>query len=204
MFAAKGTPFDKRFPGLCGEKLTIIIATILFRIPVVRDFFLEWNYVDASREVANSVLASGRSIVVIPGGEQESVMTIKGEDIVVLWKRKGFIRLALAHGADIVPVFGAGTTDTFVTYPSVFGFRRWLQKSLGVAMAVYRGQYFTPLPFKDAPQRVLIGEPIGTPAPRVKGTRPDEELVDEYHKKYIAALKELHAKHVKDRPLRVI
>jgi len=49
----------------------------------------------------------------------------------------------------------------------------------------------------------LVGEPIKTPAPKVKGERPDDNLVNEYHVKYISALKKLHAKHVTDRVLEI-
>lgn len=71
MFAAKGTPFDKRFPGLCGEKLSGLVASVLFYLPTVRDFFLEWPYIDASRKVASQALKQGRSLYIIPGGEKE-------------------------------------------------------------------------------------------------------------------------------------
>mmetsp|Transcript_30617 Transcript_30617/g.46694 ORF Transcript_30617/g.46694 Transcript_30617/m.46694 type:complete len:394 (-) Transcript_30617:357-1538(-) len=204
MFAEKGSPFDQRFPGLCGERLNGLIASVLFYIPVVRDFFLQFPYIDASRKCASKALAQGQSLYIIPGGEEENVLTHYGKDIVVLKKRKGFIRLALSYGADLVPVFGAGTTDTFVTYPELFGIRKWLQKRFRISMELYRGRWFTPLPFTNTPQRVLIGKPIPTPTPKVKGAKPDDALVDEYHAKYIAALKELHDKHVKDRPLIIL
>jgi hypothetical protein len=35
----------------------------------------------------------------------------------------------------------------------------------------------------------------------VAGEKPDEALVDEYHAKYVQALKEMHAAHVTDRTL---
>ena len=60
------------------------------------------------------------------------------------------------------------------------------------------------MPYKDKPVRILIGKPIQTPTPKVKGEKPDPKLVDEYHAKYVAALKELHDAHVKDRPLKIL
>lgn len=129
--------------------------------------------------------------------------TTKGRDIVVLKKRKGFIRLALSHGADIVPVCGIGNSDTYRTYDFMIKQRMWLQKNAGIALPIFHGRAFTPLPYK-VPIKVLIGEPIKTPEPKVRGKRPDEALVDEYHAKYIAALKDLHAKHVSDRVLEIM
>ena len=204
MFAAAGTPFDRRFPGLAGKKLVGLIATVLFIVPIIRDFFLEWPYIDASRKVASEALNAGLSLYLIPGGEEEVVVTKYSEDATVLMKRKGFIRLALSYGADIVPVWGAGTTDSFRTYPAIFGFRKWVQKNLGIAIANYHGRGGTPLPYKDKPVRILIGKPIPTPMPKVRGEKPDPKVVDEYHAKYVAALKELHDAHVKDRPLKIL
>lgn len=204
MFAAKGSPFDRRFPGLCGERLNGLIASVLFYIPVLRDFFLQFPYIDASRKYASQALSQGQSLYIIPGGEEENVLTTNGHDIVVLKKRKGFIRLALSYGADLVPVFGVGTSDTFVTYPELFGLRKWIQKKFRISVELYRGRWFTPLPFSNTRQRVLIGKPIPTPTPKVKGAKPDDALVEEYHAKYITALKELHDTHVKDRPLVIL
>ena len=129
--------------------------------------------------------------------------TTKGRDIVVLKKRRGFIRLALSYGVDIVPVFGVGNSDTYTTYGFMAKQRQWLQKRFGVALPIFHGRYFTPLPYK-VPIKTLIGEPIPTPKPKVKGEKPSDELVDKYHAMYIDALKKLHAEHVHDRVLQIM
>mmetsp|Transcript_17283 Transcript_17283/g.25090 ORF Transcript_17283/g.25090 Transcript_17283/m.25090 type:complete len:376 (-) Transcript_17283:563-1690(-) len=200
-FTSYGSDFDKKFPGLVG-RITGLAATVMFKLPLVREIFIKWGYIDASRKYANKALLCGRSILVCTGGEEESMYTTGGRDIVVLEKRKGFIRLALSHGADIVPVFGVGNTDTYRTYDFMTKQRMWLQKNLSLAVPIFHGRLFTPLPYK-VPINVLIGEPIKTPAPKVKGERPDDNLVNEYHGKYISALKKLHAKHVTDRVLEI-
>lgn len=171
IFTTKGSEFDRVFPCLVGSKLTGLAATIIFKLPLVREFFIYMGYVDASRSVANEVLACGRSVFVCTGGEAESMLTTVGEDIVVLKRRKGFVRLALAHGADLVPVFGVGNTDLYKTYAFLGGFRRWLQKNFGVALPIFHGRFLSPLPFKR-PVRVLVGEPIRTPELKARGERP--------------------------------
>lgn len=113
LFSTPGSDFDKKFPGLVGQKLTGLAATVMFKLPVVRELFLNMGYVDASRSVAAKTLEHNRSIYVCTGGEEESMYTTMGRDIVVLKKRKGFVRLALSYGADIVPVFGVGNTDLY-------------------------------------------------------------------------------------------
>ncbi len=63
-FHCKGTPFDKRFPGICDNKLSGIAASIVFKLPGVREFFLSLNYIDASRQVVESALEANRSLFI--------------------------------------------------------------------------------------------------------------------------------------------
>lgn len=145
-------------------------------------------------------LEQGQSLYIVPGGEEESMWTHQGKDIVVLKHRKGFVRLALSYGADLVPVFGAYNTDVDKTYSFAFQWRLRLQKKTGIALPIFHGRCFTTLPY-PVPMNLLVGKPIPTPAPKVLGARPDEKLVEEYHTKYIQALEEMHATHVHDRTL---
>lgn len=125
----------------------------------------------------------------------------------VLSTRKGFVRLAALHGATLVPVFGAGVSDLYSTYDlGTLGLRLWVQKALGVALPVFHGRALSPLPYKS-PVRVLVGEGIDVPK-FVGDVEADKDrlnkIVDEYHAKYVEALKKLHADNVKDRTLKII
>ncbi|CAB9496097.1 wax alcohol acyltransferase 2 [Seminavis robusta] len=214
LLASPDTPFDQQFPGLVSgsaktpkHPFTGLAATIMFKIPVVREFFLVFGYIDASRHVADAALDAGKSIFVVTGGEEESMYaTSTGsggqEDILVLKNRKGFVRLALKHGASLLPIFGVGNNDTFVRYNFAMGFRQWIQKTFKIALPIFHGRFFTPLPY-HTPIKVIVGEPIHVPKPTDTNAKPDEKLVNEYHQKYIEALKEIHAKFA-DRPLRIV
>jgi 1-acyl-sn-glycerol-3-phosphate acyltransferase len=199
-FNNENSAFRRCFPGLSGPKLTGVAATVLFKIPVVREGFLLMGYIDASRKVCSDALSKGQSLFICTGGEEESMLTQKGQDLVVLKKRKGFIRLALRYGADLVPVFGAGNNDTYDTYSFGLRWRSWFQKKTGIALPIFHGRWFTPLPY-PVPIKILVGKPIQTPTPKSPGAMPDEELVEEYHSRYINELKQLHGMHVHDRTL---
>lgn len=186
--------FAKLFPNVSGRKLTGLVASVIFKIPVVREMFLYMGYVDASRSIASKALAAGQSIFVCVGGEEESLLTTPGKDIYVLIKRKGFIRLALSHGASLVPVLGIGTNEAYTTYSALFKSRVWLQKNFGIALPIFHGRWFSPLPH-PVPIKVVVGEPIPTPKPDIPGEKPTEELIDEFHAKYIEAVRKLHAQH---------
>ena len=202
-FHCKGTPFDKRFPGICDNKLSGLAASIVFKIPGVREFFLSLNYIDASRKVVKNALEANRSLFICTGSGEESLLTKHGEDVLVLSRRRGFIRMALMFGCDIVPIFSVGNSDLFSTYSLGMGIRMWLQKKLHISIPIFHGRYLTPLPYK-VPIRVLVGEPLTVSQPKVRGANPDEEIVDDYLKKYIERVKDMHKKHTRNRKLTII
>mmetsp|Transcript_22819 Transcript_22819/g.51725 ORF Transcript_22819/g.51725 Transcript_22819/m.51725 type:complete len:381 (+) Transcript_22819:237-1379(+) len=201
LFHNKGSPFDERFPGICGN-ISGLAATVVFKLPGVREFFLSLPYIDASRPVAEKALKAERNLFVCTGSGEESLLTTQGEDILVLSRRKGFIRLAMAYGCAVVPVFGLGNNDLFVTYPYFSGFRMWLQKKLHVSIPLFRGRFFTPLPFRTK-IKVVIGEPLVMPKPKVRGKRPDEKDVEKFLQIYIERVKELHKNHGNGRKLTI-
>ena len=55
------SPFDSRFGVVSEGRMTGLAASVIFRIPVVRELFLSMGYVDASRSVANKVLEKVRT-----------------------------------------------------------------------------------------------------------------------------------------------
>jgi hypothetical protein len=199
-FTTPGGIIDQQFPGLVGHALTGIAASVMFHYPCVRESSFHMGYIDANRKTCADALAKGRSLHIVVGGEEELMYTTQGQDIVVLKKRKGFVRLALSYGVDLVPVFGVGNTDAYKTYTFGLKYRLWLQKKFGIALPIYHGRYFTPLQYPVS-MKILIGKPIQTPKPQIMGAKPDDRLVDEYHAKYVEALTEMHAKHVHDRTL---
>ena len=203
LFHRKDTPFDRRFPGICENKLSGLAASVVFKLPGVREFFLSLPYIDASRSVAEKALKEDRSLFVCTGSGEESLLTKRGEDVLVLSKRKGFIRLALSYGCDVVPIFGVGNSDLFQTYSFGMGIRMWLQKALHVSIPIFHGRYLTPMPYKTK-IKVLVGEPLHIPKPKVKGERPDEKVVEDYLKMYIERVKELHKEKGDGRKLQII
>lgn len=184
VFGLRCSQLRTRFPRL---RCVGLAAAVMFKLPGVREIFLHMGYVDASRSVAQKCLDSGASIFVCTGGEKESLLSKPGVDAVVLEHRKGFVRLALASGARVVPVFGFGNTDLYPTYDILSGLRAWIQRTLALALPVFHGRFFlTPLPYRK-PLHIVVGDPVDYPSA--------DTSLDEYHAAYLAALQALHKKH---------
>lgn len=93
-------------------------------------------------------LDRGNSIMLVPGGAQESLLATTGRNELVLEKRRGFVKLALLTGASLVPVYSFGETDVFETVQLAEGswmanLQLWLQKKLGFAIPLMFGRALT-------------------------------------------------------------
>lgn len=62
----------------------------------------------AHRENANRVLATGGDLLVYPGGDLDAYRSFKRRNEIVLFPRTGFVQVAQAHGAPIVPIVAYG------------------------------------------------------------------------------------------------
>lgn len=192
--ALDGMLFDA-LPNI-GKNITTLAATVLFRIPLVRELALWTNCVDASRSVADKLLEKGKSVLVLPGGQAEQIRTVYGREIVYLNKRKGFIKLAMTHGVPVVPVYVFGASDYFYTSSFALEFRLWMVKALGISIPLAFGQYYTPLCPLAVATNVVFGDPFLF-EPKIKGS-PSPEEVDQAHKLFCLALSSLFDSHKKD------
>lgn len=66
-----------------------------------------------SKRSCASILENGpgTSITIVVGGAAESLSAHPGTADLTLKKRLGFIKMAIRHGADLVPVFSFGEND---------------------------------------------------------------------------------------------
>jgi len=170
-------------------------ASIVFRIPLYRDVLLWLGVVDAGRKTARAVLGSGRSLYVLPGGELEQIQTVEGKNQVYA-SRKGFVRLAVEYGVDVVPVYAFGEVNLYSTSNFLFHFRKWVCKQFYVALPIaYRTIGGVPLVFpvcspKRTPVTVCFGVPVSVTKMAPSNSKFEEE-VDKGHDEFLKHLQNL-------------
>ena len=117
-FAAFGTEalgFSQLFPGITNTLLTLDSN---FRIPLYREYALKLGLGSVDRSSCENLLSKGgpngegmgRAITIVVGGARESLDAQPGKMRLVLKRRKGFVKLAVREGADLVPVLGFGVS----------------------------------------------------------------------------------------------
>jgi len=88
-----------------------VTADMALRFPVFRHLLGWVGAIGASSSSMQKHLKQGDSLCLIPGGIAEMFLTTPTEDIALLRERKGFVRIALQTGVDIVPVYCFGNNQ---------------------------------------------------------------------------------------------
>lgn len=176
----------RTFPNL--GTFRAVTASVLFFIPGMREIALYTHGIDAGRDSVDKALGKGHSIFVVPGGEHEMMLTRYQEETVYLRKRKGFVRLALKHGARVVPSYVFGNVDLYKTSDFLLGFRFWVMKKFYVAVPIATGAFGLPAVPLRVPVNIVFGRPLGPFPKPPRGEEPDPALVDEVHAAYIEEL----------------
>jgi len=162
----------------------LAVASVLFRIPLIRCFCFWGGCVPAVRKRLTDILAKGESVAILPGGIAEIFVQSRDAEYIFLRERKGFVRMAIEMGVDIVPVYHLGNTSLFDYSKNNF-LSKWSRK-LQISLVVFWGRFFLPLPYRK-PVVMVIGEPITVK----KNSNPSADEIDEIHSKVIEALGKL-------------
>lgn len=188
-----GTAWRKLYPKITARWGSFGGAFVL---PGVREFSLCCGCLDASRSVLTRAIERGENVILLPGGEKEMMLT-DGESTetqLVLGDRKGFVRLAVTHGMDLVPgfCFGEKWVHHAVRLPKPL--RAFLYRHLRIAGVVLTGRWgctFLGEIEKADGSPLRLGYVWGTPIRVEQRTEPSEEYIDEVHAKFVAAMKDI-------------
>ncbi len=205
-FGSDACGFSRKFPGI---DLRLLTLALNFYCPFLREFLLHMGICSASRKSCDQILGRGQgsAIALVVGGAAESLETEPGTYRLTLRDRKGFVRVALNNGADLVPTIGMGENSLFDTLyypPNSLGrkLQEFVRKKLGFATPIFYGRGMFNYSFGILPHRrpvvVVVGKPIRIPEipEHLKGanlvkTEEGRALVDKYHQMYITELRNL-------------
>ncbi|XP_055278655.1 2-acylglycerol O-acyltransferase 2 [Moschus berezovskii] len=196
----ESTGFSSLFPGI---RPHLMMLNLWFWTPFFRDYIMSGGLVPVDKESAAHILSrkgGGNLLTVIVGGVQEALDARPGGYKLVLRNRKGFIRLALMHGAALVPVFSFGENDIFKQVENSPGsWVRWfqdrLQKIVRVSIPLFYGRGVFQYSFGLMPYRRPITTVVGKPIEVQKTPHPSQEEVDRLHQRYMKELENLFEAH---------
>ncbi|KAK9525212.1 hypothetical protein VZT92_017534 [Zoarces viviparus] len=199
-FCTEATGFSRLFPGLRSH---LLMLPFWFRVPLFRDYIMCGGLVSSSKSSLSHLVSrpSGGNVAVIAvGGAPEALDARPGALTLQVLNRKGFIKLALKHGAQLVPVFSFGENELFdqMENPSGSPLRKLqnrLQSIMGVAMPLFHARGVFQYSFGLMPYRKPIHTIVGKPIPVVQTPSPSCEDIECLHQRYLQNLTELFEQH---------
>ncbi|XP_038674477.1 diacylglycerol O-acyltransferase 2 [Scyliorhinus canicula] len=200
-FGTEATGFSNKFPGIRPSLATLAGN---FRMPILRDYLMSGGIFPVTRDAIDFLLSkngTGNAVIIVIGGAAESLDCNPGSNVVTLKNRKGFVKIALQNGADLVPVYTFGENEVYQQIIFKEGslmraIQRKFQKLIGFAPLVFHGRGFFSssswglVPYAK-PINTVVGEPFTVP--RIENPSPEE--VDIYHRRYMCSLLKLFNKY---------
>ena len=155
--------------------------------------------------MSNGLRPKGQATIIVVGGAREVLRAdITDRIVLVILKRKGFIRKALQYGADLVPIFTFN--ETFLAdpmFPDSDGkfikiLQEWVTTVTRWPLPYFMGrgifQYSFGLLPKRLPLTVVVGKPIKVEEYGIPpgGCQPTQEQIDTVHEAYLSALRDIY------------
>jgi 1-acyl-sn-glycerol-3-phosphate acyltransferase len=130
----------------------------IFRIPFLRQVFMDLGIVVAHPETGQALLEQEQIVTIMPGGSREAFKPSR-ERYQLLWKRRrGYVRLAIETGSPIVPAVCIGNDELYHVFFDGYGLSERIygkEALLPITLPVGLG----PLPF-PAKLTHHVGKPI--------------------------------------------
>lgn len=160
-------------------------ASVVKLFPILKDVLAVFGLIDASSSTLSKRLSRPRgSLVLYIGGMIELFYSSPKKEVVFLKQRKGFIKLALRAGADVVPVYMFGNTTVLSVL--AWGPLASLSRSLGMSVTLFWGRFGLPMP-KPVRLTYVRGRPLGMP--HIENPSPED--IEKWHATYCEKLTEL-------------
>lgn len=200
-FTTNALGFAAKFPGVTN---TLVTLESNFRIPFYRDWLLAMGLRSVSKESIWNTLTrggadgqgAGRAVTIVIGGARESLEAEPRTLRVVLGARKGFVKMAIRAGADLVPVIGFGENALYDqlsprTHPMVHRFQMLCLRVFKFTLPALHGRGVLNYDIGLMPYRRPVNVVVGRPVSVDRCAAPDQEEIDRVHALYVAELRRL-------------
>ncbi|KAJ3589158.1 hypothetical protein NHX12_010006 [Muraenolepis orangiensis] len=202
-FCTNGTGFTQLFPGLTSY---LLMLPLWFRAPFFRDYIMSAGLIPSDKASAGYMLerkGGGNAVVIAVGGAPEALDAHPGTYNVLLAEKKGFIKLAMEHGAHLVPIFSFGENEVFDQVGNERGtwlraIQERLQAVMGISLPLFHARGVFQYSFGVLPYRKPIHTVVGRPIRVERNEKPSGEQLDALHQLYMDELNDLFDKHKTD------
>ena len=138
----------------------------------------------------------GRAITIVVGGARESLDAQPHSLRLVLKRRKGFVKLAIRTGADLVPTLAFGENELYdqvqpEQHPFIHKTQLVVKKILGFTVPLFHARGVFNYDVGMMPYRRPVNVVVGKAIKVQQASKPDEAYVDEIHGRYVQELERI-------------
>jgi len=200
VFATDKVGFEEAYPGFNRNLLTLQGQ---FWFPFYREIFMGTGTAAATKESMEHLLSKekGQISILVTGGVLEAMNAGVGKTIkLVLQRRKGWIKLALRYGVDLVPTFSFGEHSIYEQKEIPEGsfmkrMQMWFEKWAGFSPIMATGRGIFQYNYGIVPRRHPISVVIGKPIQVERNQNPSSQDIEELQAKYSQAIKDIYEKY---------
>lgn len=171
-------------------KIPTAVADAVLYTPILKHVMGIFNLISASKRSLVKHLTTKKgiegSVVLYVGGMAELFLSCENEERLYLKNRKGFIKLSMQTGVDIVPIYLFGNTS--VLSVAKHGFLATLSRKLQISFTYMWGKWYLPIPRDDCKLLYVSGQPLGIP----HIPHPTQHDIDKYHALYCQQVQRLY------------
>mmetsp|Transcript_14116 Transcript_14116/g.18344 ORF Transcript_14116/g.18344 Transcript_14116/m.18344 type:complete len:316 (+) Transcript_14116:56-1003(+) len=176
------------------EHVHFCFSSVLYNSPFFQCLAkLVGNPEPADKKSFQRLMKERKSMALIPGGFEEATIHCNTRHRVFCKNRCGFVKYALENGYPLIPIYCFGENQTYNNLQGMWKFRLWLN-SLGFPGVMPFGTWWFPLLPKNKKMHIVVGKAIKLPCFQ----KPTKDQINEYHTKYVDALKKLFDDNKKD------
>lgn len=171
-------------------------ASILFFVPILREFLLLGGVRSATRKTLQKFLGDGITVGLNPGGNFEMTSTKHDQEQLFAQRGLGFVRIAMEAGVPIVPMYAFGENQLFTTYPLLLRWRLWVVRRLRIGAPLFTGRWGVPfllVPVRPSHVTLVVGRPVDAGPPNAAPSASEVQAVFERYVDEIARIFETHA-----------
>ena len=190
-----------------GEKVSFVVASHMRWFNPVAKLLMDLAGIEivgaSAKDVQEAMKRGDRSLILVPGGYEEAVMTKTGFERLFLRNRLGFVKYAMRYGYSIKPVYAYGENDMYTTLDVLPSVRDWLA-GFKIPIVFFYGDAKVPiLPLRnEAGLKLVVGAAVAV----AHSSEPSLRQLRDAHSEYVEKVAELYYRYNQnsDRPLEIV
>lgn len=181
-----------------GREWFAMVAPALFKIPIFSEALMLVNGRKVDKKVVENLLEKGQSIAIQPGGVKEQMASRHDQEQAVFPQNLGFIRMAIKHGMDLLPVYIFNENQLYRKVDGFEGATSFIHRTTGMVLPASTAKFGLPMAGlmpKSNDIHVRWGAPI---AVGDADPEPSDERVEALFQQYLVELRKIFKRYASE------